>query len=65
MQDLVVLDWVEILDKVKANATSDAGREAVSQMKPLTSADAAYKSFQEIADATEVLNQGKIGRAHV
>ncbi|WP_413575154.1 endonuclease MutS2 [Bdellovibrio sp. HCB290] len=58
MQDLVVLDWIEILEKIKSHATSDVGREAVLELKPLASAEEAYVSFKEIADATEVLNQG-------
>lgn len=58
MQDLVVLDWVEILEKIRSHATSEAGREAVMLTKPLASEQEAYSSFQEIADATEVLNQG-------
>ncbi|KYG70094.1 DNA mismatch repair protein [Bdellovibrio bacteriovorus] len=58
MQDLVVLDWIEILEKIRSHATSEAGREAVMETKPLASKEQAYQSFQEIADATEVLNQG-------
>ncbi|MFM6929535.1 MAG: endonuclease MutS2 [Bdellovibrio sp.] len=58
MQDLVVLDWIEILEKVKSHATSEAGREAIALMKPLDTPEQAYLSFQEIADATVVLNQG-------
>lgn len=58
MQDLVVLDWIEILEKIRSHATSEAGREAVMQTKPLSSPQEAHASFQEIANATEVLNQG-------
>lgn len=58
MQDLVALDWIEILEKIKSHATSEAGREAVMATKPLRSAQEAYASFQEITDATEVINQG-------
>ncbi|WP_413557831.1 endonuclease MutS2 [Bdellovibrio sp. HCB209] len=58
MQDLVVLDWIEILEKIKSHATSDIAREAILDIKPLASAEEAYISFQEISDATEVLNQG-------
>ncbi|WII71400.1 Smr/MutS family protein [Bdellovibrio sp. 22V] len=58
MQDLVVLDWVEILEKIRSHATSEAGREAVMLTKPLSSQEECYASFKEIADATEVLNQG-------
>lgn len=58
MQDLVVLDWIEILEKIKSHATSEVGRETVALMKGLSSPQQAYDSFQEIASATEVLNQG-------
>lgn len=58
MQDLVVLDWIEILEKIRSHATSEVGREAVMHIKPQESEAAAYASFQEIANATEVLNQG-------
>ena len=58
MQDLVVLDWVEILEKISSHATSEAGRNQVLQIKPLNTPDKAYLSFKEISQATEVLNQG-------
>lgn len=58
MQDLVVLDWIEILEKIRNHSTSEAGREAIMRTKPLSSAEEAYLSFHEIGDATEVLNQG-------
>jgi Mismatch repair ATPase (MutS family) len=58
MQGLVVLDWIEILEKIKSHATSEAGRERVLAIKVLSSPQEAQNSFQEIAEATEVLNQG-------
>lgn len=58
MQDLVVLDWVEILEKISSHATSEAGRNQVLQIKPLNTPEEAYVSFKEISQATEVLNQG-------
>lgn len=58
MQDLVVLDWIEILEKISTHATSEAGRNQVLQIKPLANRDQAHASFKEIAQATEVLNQG-------
>ncbi|QDK37142.1 Smr/MutS family protein [Bdellovibrio sp. NC01] len=58
MQDLVALDWIEILEKIKSHATSEAGRDAVMATKALRSEQDAYASFQEIASATEVINQG-------
>lgn len=58
MQDLVVLDWIEILEKIRNHSTSEAGREAIMRTKPLSSAEEAYLSFHEIANAAEVLNRG-------
>lgn len=58
MQGLAVLDWIDILEKIKLHATSEAGREAIAEIKPLESAELAIQSFKEIAEATEVLNQG-------
>lgn len=58
MQGLAVLDWIDILEKIKLHATSEAGREAIAEIKPLESAELALQSFKEIAEATEVLNQG-------
>lgn len=58
MQDLVVLDWIEILEKVRNHSTSEAGREAIMRTKPLSSPEEAYLSFKEIANAGEILNQG-------
>ncbi|MBV2167580.1 MAG: Smr/MutS family protein [Bdellovibrio sp.] len=58
MQDLVVLDWIEILEKIRSHATSEAGREAIMATRPLKTAEEAYLGFEEIAQATEVLNQG-------
>jgi DNA mismatch repair protein MutS2 len=58
MHELVVLDWVEIQEKIKSHATSEDGKTLVSKMKVLPSAQAAVQSFNDIADAVEVLNQG-------
>lgn len=58
MQDLVVLDWTEILEKIRSHATSEAGREAIMKAGPLKNREEAYKSFQEIFSAGAVVNQG-------
>jgi DNA mismatch repair protein MutS2 len=58
MQNLVALDWVEILEKIKGHATSEGAREAIADTKALSSAQNAYASFEEISHAVEVLNQG-------
>lgn len=58
MQNLAVLDWAEILEKIRSHATSEVGRENVLKTGPLNSQAEAHKSFAEIAQASEVLNQG-------
>ncbi len=58
MQNLAALDWTEILEKIRAHATSEVGREAALEIQPLNDSTAAYSSFADIAYATEVLNQG-------
>lgn len=52
------LDWSEILDKTAAFATSDQGKNLIGEIKPLTSADQAEKSFYEIECASGILSGG-------
>lgn len=58
MQDLITLDWVEILEKIKSFATSDAGRNRALGLGPLASPEEAQRSFTEIFEASQVLGQG-------
>jgi DNA mismatch repair protein MutS2 len=58
MQDLIALDWVEILEKIKNFATSDAGRNRALGLGPLASPEEAQRSFTEIFEASQVLGQG-------
>ncbi len=58
MQELVALDWNEILERIKSHATSEVAKESILDMGPLATAELALASFQEISHATEVLNQG-------
>ncbi len=58
MQELVVLDWIEILEKIKTYATSESGRESILKIKSQDSEQAAYACFEEISSAVEVINQG-------
>jgi DNA mismatch repair protein MutS2 len=58
MQDLIALDWVEILEKIKNFATSDAGRNRALGLGPLPSPEEAQRSFTEIFEASQVLGQG-------
>lgn len=58
MQNLNVLDWTEILNHMQNMATSEVGKQRVAATQPLKNADEAKRSFAEIEQATEVLNQG-------
>lgn len=52
------LDWSEILEKMAAYATSEQGKNLVSDIKPLSSPDLAEQSFYEIESATGILSGG-------
>lgn len=58
MRDLAVLDWDEILEKIRAHATSELGKQRLFNLKPLATAAAARSSFREISEAGQVLGQG-------
>ena len=58
MRDLAVLDWDEILEKIRAHATSELGKQQLYNLKPQPSAEAARISFREIFEAGQVLGQG-------
>lgn len=58
MFEIKNLDWLEILEKIKSFATSDSGRELISQTKTCASANAAEKSFYEIESAMAIILSG-------
>ncbi|MFP5519848.1 MAG: endonuclease MutS2 [Bdellovibrionia bacterium] len=58
MQNLAMLDWTEVLQKIQNYATSESGKAQLAELAPLGSALEAQKSFSDIFDAAEVLNQG-------
>lgn len=58
MKNLAVLDWTEILQHLQSFATSEVGKEKIMALQPLASASEAQVSFQQIAEAGEVLGQG-------
>ena len=58
MFEIKNLDWAEILEKIKFFATSESGRNLISQVKPLPTADVAEKSFFEIESATSIVLSG-------
>jgi len=58
MQDLIALDWIEILEKVRGYATSETAKNKILEIKPLPSPESARQSFQEIFEASAVLAEG-------
>lgn len=58
MQNLAMLDWLDILERIKSHATSEVGKNEIADTQPLNSATEARLRFSEIFDALEVLNQG-------
>lgn len=52
------LDWQEILEKIKSFATSENVRTLIQEMKPLSNAAEAQKSFYEIESAGSVILSG-------
>lgn len=55
---LHALDWNEVLERIRAFATSDPGRTRIGDLGPLASAVEARRSFQDIMEAGEVVLQG-------
>lgn len=58
MKSLSALDWSEILLKVQNFATSGSAKAQISETGALANALEAKDSFQEILDASEILNSG-------
>ncbi|HRO67299.1 MAG TPA: Smr/MutS family protein [Pseudobdellovibrionaceae bacterium] len=58
MNAFTALDWNDVLDKIRAFATSEPGRERIQNWGPCASASEATRSFQEIMQAAEALQQG-------
>ncbi len=58
MQDLIALDWIEILEKIRGSATSESAKNKILEIRPLATPDEAQKSFQEIFGAGAVLAEG-------
>jgi DNA mismatch repair protein MutS2 len=53
------IDWKEVLSKLETFATSEVGRSRLAKTVPLTSPEAAKKSFNEINEALSVLSHGE------
>lgn len=58
MQNLIALDWNEILEKVRGYATSESAKNKIADIRPLASSEEAQNSFQEIFEAGAVLSEG-------
>jgi DNA mismatch repair protein MutS2 len=58
MQNLIALDWNEILEKVRGYATSESAKNKILEIKPLPNPEAAQQSFQEVFEASAVLSEG-------
>ena len=58
MQDLIALDWIEILEKIRGYATSDSAKNKILEIGPLSTPAEAQQSFQEIFEAGAVLAEG-------
>lgn len=58
MQELIALDWIEILEKIKNFATSESGKNRIEDLQPLSTPKAALLSIEEISSAAELLSQG-------
>ncbi|MGE0631944.1 MAG: endonuclease MutS2, partial [Pseudobdellovibrionaceae bacterium] len=53
------VDWQNILDEIKNNATSFAGREKIQKLRPLSSPQEAQKSIDEVAEGFQILITGQ------
>ncbi|AHI05386.1 DNA mismatch repair protein [Bdellovibrio bacteriovorus W] len=58
MQNLVMLDWQEVLERIRNFATSAVAREKILKLGPLNSEREAYQSFSETHDAAAILGGG-------
>lgn len=53
------IDWTEILNRLAELATSQLGRDRLRQIAPLSGPEAAQQSFNEIAEALQILQLGR------
>lgn len=58
MQELVALDWIEILEKTRGYATSETAKSQILEIRPLAGPEQAQQSCQEILEAGGVLSEG-------
>lgn len=58
MQNLAMLDWLEVLERIKNFATSDFGRKAIEKTEAKAKPSDAENCMKEVFFALDVLNQG-------
>ncbi len=58
MFELKNLDWTILVEKLKSFSTSLSAKDSVTNTKPLESAEAALKSFEQISNALQVIQMG-------
>lgn len=56
---LAALDWIEIINRLQALATSEPGKAMLRDLKPLANAREAQLSFSAIAEAQSILSYGE------
>ncbi len=56
---LRTIDWIEIVERLEAFATSEVARTQLREIKPLATVDQARKIFQETQEAQAVLSFGE------
>lgn len=55
---LQALDWNEVLERIRAFATCEPGRARIADIGPLKDATEAHRSFRDIMEAGQVVQQG-------
>lgn len=55
---LQALDWNEVLERIRAFATCEPGRARIADIGPLKDAVEAHRSFRDIMEAGQVVQQG-------
>ena len=52
------INWQDLLNKVQTFATSETAKDEILQLSALSSSEEAYQRFDQIGDATYLLQQG-------
>lgn len=58
LNQLIPLDWQEILKIIQSHATSSAGREKILELAPFANAESALQSVRDVFAATALVQMG-------